>query len=176
MEERTAATTTPPSEKPGIVSKTLRVIAYPVSAFAGYWVAKQRIRDSAYENAKFHNAFGAKGEMVRRGEEGVQKFHEKLKEIGTEAQKAIRDGTPFDIVEKVGHHHAAHKQDVEAGLKAVGLGPLYKRWKFNTPHQKNMAILDGVTIAGISIGALLTMADSKTLSHLFVSKDREKGK
>lgn len=157
----------------GLLSKIVRVLAYPVSAGAGYWVARRRIYDSAYDNAKFHGVFGDEGKILRDGE--MVDHYEALKQEGKKACEALQRGEMYDIVAATKDLHAGHAADVEKGLKSVGLGTLGKQWKFTNPHQKNMALLDGFAIAGISIGALLTMANSKTVSNLF-SRDKDDGK
>ena len=149
-------------EKDGFLSKAIKVLTLPVAAISGYWVAARRVYVNAYDNAKDHGIFKdlVNGER-KRG----------LDEIGKEALDAVAAHKEYDILAKSVPFHETHNAKVLERFKAVGLGTTAKRWKFLRVDQKQAAMIEFMTVAGIAVGALLTLANNKTISHAFSNNE-----
>jgi hypothetical protein len=156
----------PEPVKHGPVAKALGILAYPISAFTGFWVTRQSARSSVYDNAMFHDLTAdLRNPLV-----------EEAKAKGREAAATIKAGGKVDFYEMTKEMHQNFSKDIETRMEGATLGKLHKKWKFMMPHQKHKALIHGFTAAGISIGALLAMANSKTVSNLFLNdKDKDQG-
>ena len=159
-------------QKTGILSKLLKVLTVPLAAGAGYWFGQTSIRDSAYDNAKTHGAFDDmnKDHFSYNGKSTGKNYHDTLSEVGSEALKAVKNEKTFDIVEKASHLHVEREAQVAKRLEQIGLGTLGKQWKFTSKYQRQQALMNAFTAAGITIGALLSIADTKMISQAFTRK------
>ena len=144
-------------ESDGFVSKAIKALTFPIAAVSGYWVAARRIYVNAYDNAKEH---GLLKDLVN----GKRK--EGLEAIGREALAAVAANKQYNILEKSVPFHNAHNEKVLEHFKKIGLGTTGKRWQFLRGDQKQAAMIEFMTVAGIAVGALLTVANNKTISHL----------
>ena len=69
------------------------------------------------------------------------------------------------IVNKLSYQKLADER-----MEKIGLDSFAKKWNYMAKANKQDAVLIGMTVFGVAIGALLTMSNSKTLNNLF-SKD-----
>ncbi len=148
----------------GFVAKAIKVIAMPIAAASGYWVAARRIYVNAYDNAKEHGLFR---DLIN----GERK--QGMERIGAKAVAAAKAKTEYEILEESIPFHKVHTDKVLERFKDVGLGSTRKRWGFLRTDQKQAAIIEFMTVAGIAIGALLTVANNKTISHLFSNEQEQ---
>lgn len=154
-------------EVENIFSKMLKLVAYPVSAFSGYVFSKQIIRNATYDNLKYTGAF----EDIR------EPHYKRLNDV----TKRFMNKEPVDVIGETGQLHEAFKSRLSERIEEMGLGTLKKQWEFIHTTQKQNAMLTGFTAAGISIGALLTMANNKlftsTISeHMEANKQQQQDK
>jgi hypothetical protein len=152
-------------EEPGALSKALKFIAYPVAAFTGFLSARTTIRSHAYDNVLRHEA--------------TKDIHDdvfvKMKEKGHWASDHIKAGKgSVDFIEETKAMHKTYEHAYETRMGELKLGSLWRRWKFNQPHQQQQVIINGLTVAGITLGAVLTMAHSKTLGRVFTRHEAQK--
>jgi hypothetical protein len=145
------------SAETGFLSKALKVLAFPVAAVSGYWFAQTSIRNSAYDNAKFTGAV-----------KGVSEPHrDALQKIGEKANAIIEKGKTFDLPKEVRPLFEEHAPLVTKRLEDLNLGTLRKQWGFTSKYQKQQAIMNGLTAAGIAIGAVLSIANMKSIQQAF---------
>jgi hypothetical protein len=138
----------------------LKVLAYPVSALIGYAFAKPLIHDGVYDNLKRYHAF----DDIRAS------HHAKLHEM-------IRDfngGKPVDVLNQTRSIKAAYESQLSDQFDRLGLGTLEKQWRFLDKTQQRNVLMTGFTAAGIGIGAMLTIANNKSVSALAQKKESEK--
>ncbi len=187
------------TEESGLISKALRILAYPASAFAGYWFGKTKVRNSAYDNAKFNGAFNKirgvveaecpvfdeKGEVIKglyRVEERIVRggHLDGLKQVGKMAEDVVAQEFPVrkgkDVVELFDIHaltnfmHESHSGNVNDHMKKIGLGTLRKQWKHNSKYQQQEALMYGAAAMAVTIGAILSIANSKTFSKMLAHR------
>ncbi len=153
------------SEGNGFLSKAIKILSLPIAAVSGYWVASRSIFNHTYANVKDHDILSdLTGKDTER--------HKKMTQIGKEAREAANSKTMYEITEKSVPLHADHYEKVLERFKYAGLGTTRKRWKFLRPDQKDAVLIEFMTVAGIAVGALLTLANNKTISHAFSSDDQ----
>lgn len=149
------------TDEVGWGSKALKLLGFPIAAISGYWSGSVSIRNSAYDNAKEHGLF----------DDFHSSSHDSMKNIGAKARQAISEGKPFDILTESVPLHTMRDAQIAERLEKVGLGNFEKQWKFTSRYQKQNALLNGLTVAGIAIGAIFSMAHSKAVQKLFTKHE-----
>jgi len=150
-------------ENKAFFAKALEVAAYPLSAMAGYLFTKRSIHDSAYDNAKFMGAV-----------DGVSAPHRKqLVKIGEQANSVVNAGKEFDLIAATAKEFIHHPGNVDKRMEQLGLGSLVKQWKFTSPYQKQKALMHGFGAVGVTIGAMLLVAESKIFNDFFTKKSND---
>jgi hypothetical protein len=155
------------SEDPSLFSKGLSWAAYPISALAGLWTAKVNIGDAVYDRLKIDKAL----DDIRTP------LTEQRAALSQEATSDILSGQITErasrYAEKCNAADKAYFPKVEARIKALGLEAFADQWKFVHRSQKQSAIMNGVFMSSVTLGAILGIADSKVLAHLFSSRRDE---
>jgi hypothetical protein len=151
-------TTTPDS--PSLYQRVMKLLAYPVAIASGYWAASTRVHNDAYNQAK---------------RLGV--FNDVLKDMTPKSEAVVQNRIDNKItVEKFTHDSMELKGEyqrlADARLKHVGLDTFRKKWNYMEKSSKQVAIIEGLTVFGIAIGAMLTMGESKALSKIFSKKEK----
>lgn len=177
----------------GLVSKMLKWAAYPVAVVAGLWTAKVNISDAAYERLKAKGGFddlyhGQNGNgttphhtstiaqqplhtNIDSGVDALHKQEVKSAILNINAGNAhLNQDFPARISQQDGRYHPL----VDQRMKDMGLGDIRNQIKYTHRSHHQTAFLNGMTVAAIAVGALLTMAESKAISHLLAKKDKEK--
>lgn len=150
------------SDTPGMLTRILKVAAYPIAVISGYWVTKVTVHNYAYDNAKF-----------MKGVKSISEPHRSaLQAIGEEADAVIKNGGTYDLPAKVSPLFEKHTPAVAERLEKLGLGTLRKQWNFTSTYQQHQAVINGLTAAGIAIGSLLMIANSKTFSRMFSKQEK----
>lgn len=189
-------------EKSGLVSKALRIIAYPIAAATGYWFGSTKVRNNAYDNAKFNGAFNKIRGIVEaecpvfdeNGKviEGLYRVEKRivrgghldgLRQVGKMAEDVVAGEFPvrkgkdvvelFDIHALNGFMHKSHGGNVDDHMKKIGLGTLRKQWKHNSKYQQQEALMYGAAAMAVTIGAIFSIANSKTFSKLWVQRNKD---
>jgi hypothetical protein len=176
--------TTDKSNEPSLLSKALKIIAFPIAAVSGWLVGKIHVQNAAYDNARFMNAFFDIKDDVKEkktievvAQEVVEKegYHTQLKKLVKTAveEKVIAKPGTIDIYELTQDLRTENKALVTERMEKIGLGTLRKQWKFNMHYQRRDAIINSLTVAGIAIGAILSIANMKAVQHLFSKQEAE---
>jgi hypothetical protein len=150
-------------EKEPVLNKALKIAAIPIGALTGFWTASTTAHDNAYNTALRGGAFD---DLIAKTKPKRQADVEALLNgsIGTEEywQRALKN--------KADWHAVGFPR-----MKKLGLTNFWRKWRYMSLDGKPAVIQQGLTISGITIGALLSIANSKLLNDLFFgSKDSEK--
>lgn len=146
----------------GIASRLLRVLAYPIAAISGYWAADVSAHNSAYNTAK---SLGAFDDIL-----AVSTPRSRL-----EIQELITDKIATkEFWSKALASKSEYQIKADERMYKMGLRGFRSKWDYMAKANRQDAILVGMTVAGIAIGALLTMAESKAINNLFGSDDRQR--
>ncbi|MGE0754285.1 MAG: hypothetical protein AB7L92_03900 [Alphaproteobacteria bacterium] len=143
--------TRPQRETPSVAAKALKLLSFPIAAISGFWVAKQRIYKDAYENAR--DTGFLKGLAGKTGERT-----QKMQEIAREALERIENGETVEVLKKTRPLNKEINEKIAKRMQSLGLGNIRQQWDFTRPDQKHAAAIEFITVAGISIGALLAVA------------------
>ena len=78
---------------------------------------------------------------------------------------------PVNVLTETRTAHEAYGVRVTERLNEMGLGSLTEQWRFIHKTQQQNALMTGFTAGAISLGALLTVANSKTFARALAKKD-----
>ncbi len=152
-------------QKDSAVARFLRIAAYPISLFSGLWVLKNDVHDMTYENLKRYGAFDKILKVMQpRNSSNVQA------RVNDEITKEVFLERAFGAN---GTKHEYSKQ-VADQMEHMGLGGGWsnfrQQWQYIRKGGQRSAVINALTVTGITIGAILTIANTKTIRELF-SKD-----
>lgn len=161
------AVATEAKETPHPLNRMLAVAAFPISALTGYWTASVTAHHASYNKAKGLGTFDDLSAIA--SSKGKADIQDALKgEITTEefGQRVIKNTeafrTPgFERMEKLGLQYSHD------------LKTFKNKWNFMSLESRQTALLNGLAVSGITIGAVLSMANSKTLTNMFSGKSKE---
>jgi hypothetical protein len=148
----------PTHEKPddsSFLSKLLRFVAFPVAGVSGYYASLTEVRNKAHQVARQTGVLDDIDPLW----EAQRKANAKLRVEGaiTETEHLLRDRV----------NRAGHRAALDARMEYMGLGGFLPKLNYISRSSKQRALIDGMTVAGISLGALLTIANSKSITTLF---------
>lgn len=152
------------NQEQGWLSKALKLAAYPVAGFIGFWVARDHIRHSTFTKLEEEGALkdiytpyiGKKEKIYdAMGREGITRKEWKALKKESRALSKKYTGDLRDRFEKLGLN------DLRSQTREI-----YKQ-------QTQKALIEGFTAATIVMGGLLILANSKTLSHAFAHREEE---
>jgi len=163
------------AQKSGFFAKALNVAAYPISGLLGLWTTANDVHYAAYVKLKTQKR--ADGKSIAFGDL-EEKYGAQYAENGAKLVAGSIDAGEFlskDLAIKELHSPQVGARMAAAGLgnEWLGLKKLPQKWQFIGRDGKQRAVISGLTIAGISIGALLTIANSKSLGSLLGGKEKE---
>jgi hypothetical protein len=164
------------SNESSLLSKALKVVSLPVAAISGYIVTSINIRHSAYENAKDHGMFKDLSGSYKdaKGNEVITPRQEAMHALGEKVMAAEKIGQRVDVLAESIPLHANYGKSFTKRMETAKLGSFVKQWRFTSPFQQQNALINGLTVAGVAIGAILSIANMKTIQHAFSSQDAEK--
>jgi hypothetical protein len=159
MEE---SNTLPKKEAPTpFISKVLKWAGYPLAAISGYLVARNSVREDAYDTAKRFGVF-----------DDILKEYKPINETNVKARLAgeitQEEFLARSAMTKTGYSKAASER-----LEHMGIGEFPEMWNYIRRGSKQRAVIEGMTVAGIAIGAWLTIANSKPFASLFAKDDEQ---
>jgi len=142
----------------GVLGNLIKAIAYPFSAIVAAWTTRNSIRDSVYDELKKHGAFKTllDGHELKMGQ---------LLQNPPTVEKAIQT-----IEDKIKLDKEFYNKTTDL-LKERKLDGISRQWKFINLSNKQNAVLRGMTVMGITLGALIAIANSKTFTDLFKKQE-----
>ncbi len=146
-------------EPDNIVSKVLKIAAYPLGGFSGWWVTKNQIRHYTFQKLK---ARGGLHDVIETHENG------RLQKEMFEALEHIRNSdSPYDLKTKSIPLENEYTEAIRERMKKLGLNGIKNQSEYIYKPQFHKALLEGFTAATIAIGGLLIIANSKSLTRAF---------
>lgn len=157
-------------QKESPINRILRIAAYPIAGISGLFVMGNDLHRSAYEKSKgipgnphfkdIQSKFdGQYAEIARDFEAGVLNTAQRLeKELVVKKQYSAAVG---EKMEKLGFSD-----------KWFRMKDITNKWETVNRGSKQQAVINGLTVAGIAVGALLATTNSQLLDDLG-AKDKE---
>jgi hypothetical protein len=162
MDENTKKIKLTAQETPqSIMSKALRITAIPLGVLLGGWTTYINVRASANEKAKQVSP---------------------LKEINDDFSKDLENTfllrsrgaiSAEECAERAVMNKAAHTEATTRFMKNMGLDGPIKKWGFIHKANRQKAIVEGLTVAGITVGSMLAVANIKSIKEFFLGDPDE---
>ncbi|MEZ5692147.1 MAG: hypothetical protein R3D71_10870 [Rickettsiales bacterium] len=133
----------------GKVGRFLNVAAYPLSIGAGYYVTDKQIYNSSRE------------QLSRRG--AFKEDCEKMKEAGKQVLGEAENLSGEQVREKFKSIANTFEESVDKTFNKMGYKNMFHHFDHLPAHDRNSAIVNGLFAFGVSIGALLSVANSRIL-------------
>jgi len=165
MNKITQSAVTPENrEEDGIVSKILRVIAFPVAAMTGFFAARTSVHNSAYNQAKMLGAFDdILSEATPKSRADIQELVNHTIDTAEYLKRSAKIKSAYQAVGDV-------------RMKELGLSNFVRKWKYMAKADQQVVTRAGLAAAGVTLGALLSIADSKLFTRLFSSHSKKDSK
>jgi hypothetical protein len=152
------------TENPSRFSKLLSWMAYPASAIAGLWTAHVNIGDAVYDRLKTDHALDDLRSNLLQERRGLSEA----------AAKECTTGKPGDhcrsYAERCIETDRRYFPKIEQRLRELELDTFGKQWKFVHRSHRQNAVMNGMFMSSVVLGAMLGIADSKTIAHLLGEK------
>jgi len=164
-ENNSAASVTPGNAPAPIdfsfYNKVLKVVAFPIAAVSGWWTTLNSARGDAYR-------MGTEDGSIK---DIVDAYHENKKPY---IKARIEGKLPLEEFLKIEDKlRAQYRLDTDARMAHMGHGTLTGQMKYLRRSLRQKAALEGMTAAGVTLGVLLTVAESKVLATLFGSEAKK---
>lgn len=172
MPEPTTAQPAPVKEDtPHLLNRMIKIAAYPIAAISGFAVMNRDVHSSAYQKAK-----GVVGNPLFKD---IADTYEP--QFTKNAEALMRKDNPIsqqefsaiDMKIKTAHSNAVSKRIEKLGLgnEFFGLKNFSTKWNYINRSKRQQAMINGLTVSGIAIGALLTIGNSKVLGDMLSTPD-----
>lgn len=145
------------SDRPTTFAKVLKVSAYPLAAASAYIYGRRGIRDGLYDSLKKRGVF----------DDELAYHNEKFRAI------LPPPGIAKDISEEFAPLHREFSEQVTKQFHDLGFTNTRKCLKGLHDTKKLNTLMTAVTAAGITLAAVLTIADSKTKFTRLLKTDEE---
>lgn len=144
-----------------IFNRTLKILAIPVSLATGFWTMKTNTSDAVYQRLKIDGGIDdLRNPLLEKRKDLTQTLVSQLSthEDPSALAQFHKESKLID---------AAYFKKIEGRLEELGMESFPAQWKFIHRSHRQSAIINGLTISGIAIGALLSIANSKALARAF---------
>ncbi len=129
----------------------LNILAYPASLVSGFFVWKNHVYQESL------------GTRERKGDfDELQKKSKEEYAVINEEIKTNRSLSDLEKREKQYQHRINYDKGREAILKEKGFTNIFHHYKGIASHARDNALISGLTIFGVSLGAMLMVANSKS--------------
>lgn len=161
-----------PQEKEEVAwwRKALRMGAYPFSILAGMWTVNREVHEATYQNLKRYGAFD---DLLNKGEGGGLKLRNERNVQERIAGKISVE----DFLERSVQTKNEYGRGLTQRMDHMGLGKDYanfpKKWNYMNRAGRSEALIKGATVTGISLAAILTVAQSKSLLDLLGMEENQ---
>ena len=141
--------------------KALSIAAYPIAAVSGSWVFRDQIYEESYASNDRKRVF------------------DKIKKDGLDKHNKIVDDkalSPAEKLEKIRANNIDSNSKRTKKLESMGYDSVFKHAGTISPLARNNAIIAGFTVAGITLGSLLLIANGPNIwKELFGDSNKDKG-
>ena len=150
-----------PAKPDHLIDQVLKAVSIPVAMFSGFFVLQRRVNKNAYDVAKSHGA-----------------FDKEMHETSEKARLNLQQGISGEITAKEFQKTARklrrnYSESVKKTMQKLELDDFPKVWHHISKDAREKAIIEGMTVAGIAVGALLTIADNRWLSGQLKRDDKD---
>lgn len=162
MDKTDAPVGMPAQEKTSLLEKAVRLFAFPIAGISGLWAGHVSLRSSTKNTAKDFGVF------ARIDKERIPVS------TATTMKRLAGETSVAEFLAEDAANKAEYTRQVGVELEKLGLNKTANQWKYVSQISKQRAVIEGMTVAGIAVGALLTITESKLLSRMFThNKDQE---
>ena len=164
MNDTPTIPTSPNKEDAHIIDKVLKAIAFPIAAVTGYIAARTNLHTASYDVEKRLGSF-----------DDILEKHTPLSKANSKAfiEGAIDKKTyltrAYDL--KNSYSKAVYER-----MNHMGLDKFSSEWRHVSRNQRLTAIINALTVSGVAVGALLTIADNRWLSSKFDKEEKDQDK
>lgn len=149
--QESAEAASPPKEN--TTARTLvNVGSYAVSGFSGYYTADINIRKSMYKN------FATKGLF-----DDLQKARKAEYEV---LFKTLEQNDNHHVADQVVEIEERYRIAVRNRFRTMGLSDMQDYWKVLNRNQKIDTATTALTVAGVAIGALISVTHNQEIAEL----------
>ncbi len=168
MEETAKLVVAPENkERDSLITRILKVAAFPVAGISGLWVTSNDLHTSAFSKAKSVSGnphFGPIADKYRNEYiANAQAFEAKLPG-SSQAEFLAKE---LEIKTRQSMEVGAKLEEMGFGHRYFGLKDLGNKWRYVNRGSRQQALINGMTVAGITVGAILSVSSSKLLDNVF---------
>jgi hypothetical protein len=154
----------PSEERSNLLHRFLKIFAFPIAAVSGFWATHTSVRSSAFKTAEDLKIFRKiDGDYLRE-----RKAHIDAHDRG---QISMAELHKRDTILK-----REHRGKIRTRMGEIGRSNFVTQWDYISRSSRQRAIIDGMTVVGVSIGAMLTIGDSKWLTDQLFHRGDDKEK
>lgn len=143
------------------VSRLIKWLTYPIAAVSGFWAANVSVHNNAYNTAKTLGAFDDILDVATP--KSISDLHQ-----GVVGKISTAECYARSIENKLNYQKLADER-----MAKIGLDSFRSKWNYMAKANKQDAVLIGMTVFGIAIGALFAISESKTLNNLISSEKKD---
>ncbi len=143
------------------VRKILRFAAFPIAAIAGFLVTHTEIRGAANKTALQDGTFKdifEENDAARRPNIMARIKNEITQEQFLERENTIRD---------------RYRATADARMEHMGHGGFWEKFAYVSRSNAQKAVIDGLTVGGVTFGALLALSSNSIMDKLTPGHGRE---
>jgi hypothetical protein len=143
----------------GLFSRTLKILAIPTSLAAGLFYSSGNVRNQNYNNLRNRGIF---------------------KELKDSHDIKVRDlmpkaGEVKDVSEDLKSLNKALSSQIDKRIEDMGLGSFRKKFSNLHYNQKVESVIGAMTVSTLVLGAMLAIADHKSIAALMNDKSNSQG-
>lgn len=142
------------------ISFGIKAVAYPVSIYTGYEAAASVIRNQIYKNIAGTGIFEADKNTIKT---------KPLGEVVNNPAHPLHTQLPDHLADL----NDKYRVNVRNKFRTMGFNNIGDYWKGLNRNQMVDAIVVGMTVTGIVLGSMLTVANSKGLLDYFARKEKD---
>lgn len=157
-------TQSPETDNLTATGKFLKIAAYPVSFLTGFFVTKVNISDSAYNHFKHYDGIA---DIRKEGTGAIKKI---FQEGIDNAKKGVGNE---GFLKKVVEHRNEYFPKIEGRKKALGIHSFFDEWKVVHRSDKQNAVINGIMVTAVALGALLEVTNTKMFNNFFSRSDSQ---
>lgn len=150
-----APETAPANEEKSAINTTLKLLSYPLAVVAGAWATNSTVRAGFYKGVS----------KLKEFKDIEEKYGKQYQDASTQCKKGLIDKA--QRAESWATTRKNQLQEIEGLMETLGTNTFLSKWKEISRGNQQNAIITGLSVTGIAIGAILTVSNSKTLSGFF---------
>lgn len=141
-----------------MVQKLLKVAAIPIALASGYWATKTELRAATNRLGTAEGMFDDIDAANRSAKNPLIKAR-----INNEISRE-------EYLEKTTAIRLRYRAAIDDRMQHMGQETFLEKLRYVKRSAAQKAIIDGLTVSGVALGVLLTLADSKSLTELLSPK------